>query len=227
MTLRIPGSWSKPLENELGQPYFEALDRFVEEERARAEIYPPPDLVFAALEATPFDRVKVVLLGQDPYHGPGQAHGFAFSVEPGVAVPPSLVNVWKELGTDIGAKAPGHGSLRAWADQGVLLLNTVLTVRKGEPGSHARRGWEKLTDAAIRALSDRERPVVFLLLGAYAKKKTKLIDGTRHRIIEGVHPSPLSAHAGFFGSKPFSRVDEALRSLGESPIDWRVPPDAV
>ncbi|HVY47135.1 MAG TPA: uracil-DNA glycosylase [Minicystis sp.] len=218
----LPPSWRAALGGELEAPYFAELRRFVAVERAAGPVYPPDDVVFAAFGRTPLDRVKVVLLGQDPYHGEGQAHGLALSVRPGVAAPPSLVNLFKELEADLAIPRPAHGSLAAWAERGVLLLNAVLTVRAGAPGSHAKRGWEAFTDAAIRAVDARARPAVFLLLGAAAKKKARLVDRARHRVVEAAHPSPLSAHAGFFGSKPFSRVNAALRELGEDPIDFRL-----
>jgi uracil-DNA glycosylase len=198
------------------------MEAFVDAERARGAVYPSEPDVFAALAHTPLDRVKVVLLGQDPYHGEGQAHGLAFSVRPGVAPPPSLANLMKELERDVGCARVDHGCLEAWADRGVLLLNTVLTVRAGEPGSHAKKGWEKLTDAVIRVVDARPRPAVFLLLGAPARKKAALVDRARHRVIEGVHPSPLSASQGFFGSKPFSAVNRALTEMAEEPIDWQL-----
>ena len=203
-------------------PSFAALEAFVDAERARGAVYPPAAEVFAAFERTPFDAVKVVLLGQDPYHGEGQAHGLALSVRPGVARPPSLANLFKELASDAGIAAPDHGCLEDWADRGVLLLNTVLTVRAKQPGSHAKKGWEALTDGVIRALDARPRPLVFLLLGGPARKKAGLVDRSRHRIVEAVHPSPLSAHQGFFGSRPFSAVNAALAELGEEPIDFRL-----
>lgn len=204
------------------RPSLRQLAAFVADERARGAVYPRDDLVFAALELTPFDAVDVVLLGQDPYHGPGQAHGLALSVEPGVAPPPSLVNVFKELEADVGVRRPDNGSLEPWARRGVLLLNAALTVRDGEPGSHAA-AWEPITDAIIRAIDARARPSVFVLWGAHARKKAALVDRARHRVVEGMHPSPLSASRGFFGSKPFSAIDAALRSLGRSPMDWSLP----
>lgn len=195
------------------------LARFVDAERACARVFPPAGRVFAALESTPFESVRVVLLGQDPYHGEGQAHGLAFSVPRGVRKPPSLANLLKELEADLGLRAPPHGSLEAWAARGVLLLNTVLTVREGEAGSHAGRGWEQVTDAVIDALVARARPVVFALFGAHAQKKAKRI-GPPHRLVLGVHPSPLSAHRGFFGSRPFSAIDAALVAIGDAKMDW-------
>ncbi|MEY9864464.1 uracil-DNA glycosylase [Catenulispora sp. GAS73] len=218
----IPASWAPVLAAETEQPYFADLEAFLKNERAEHQVFPPEDEVFAALEATPYQDVKVVLIGQDPYHDDGQAHGMCFSVRPGVRIPPSLRNMYKELDTDLGIPPVKHGYLKAWADQGVLLLNTVLTVRAHEPASHKDRGWEKFTDAVIKDVSAREKPVVFVLWGAHAKKKAKLIDSSRHAIVQGAHPSPLSAKL-FFGSKPFSAVNEALANFGQEPIDWRLP----
>jgi len=218
----IPASWAPVLAAETEQPYFADLEAFLKTERAEHQVFPPEDEVFAALAATPYQDVKVVLIGQDPYHDDGQAHGMCFSVRPGVRIPPSLRNMYKELETDLGIPPVKHGYLQAWADQGVLLLNTVLTVRAHEPASHKDRGWEKFTDAVIKDVSAREKPVVFVLWGAHAKKKAKLIDTSRHAIVEGAHPSPLSAKK-FFGSKPFSAVNEALEKFGQEPVDWRLP----
>ncbi|WP_194924825.1 uracil-DNA glycosylase [Catenulispora pinisilvae] len=218
----IPASWAPVLAAETEQPYFADLEAFLKTERAEHQVFPPEDEVFAALEATPYQDVKVVLIGQDPYHDDGQAHGMCFSVRPGVRIPPSLRNMYKEMDTDLGIAPVKHGYLKAWADQGVLLLNTVLTVRAHEPASHKDRGWEKFTDAVIKDVSAREKPVVFVLWGAHAKKKAKLIDATRHAIVQGAHPSPLSAKL-FFGSKPFSAVNEALAGFGQEPIDWQLP----
>ena len=224
MTLpELPPSWARVLSVETEAPYYAELVAFIAAERARGPVYPPEDKVFAAFELAAFEDIEVLLLGQDPYHGPGQAHGVALSVQPGVAFPPSLANMLKELAADIGCATPDNGCLSPWARQGVLLLNAVLTVRDGEAGSHANKGWEKLTDAVIRALNDRPRPLVFLLWGNHARKKAKLIDVSRHRVIEGVHPSPLSAHAGFFGSRPYSAVNRALTDLGRPAIDWVLP----
>ncbi|WP_019548800.1 uracil-DNA glycosylase [Streptomyces sulphureus] len=218
----LPASWREVLAEEVEQPYFAELCEFVEQERAAGPVYPPQEEVFAALEATPYDRVKVLLLGQDPYHGEGQGHGLCFSVRPGVRVPPSLRNIHRELRDDLGHPVPDNGSLTHWAEQGVLLLNTVLTVRAGEANSHKGQGWERFTDAVIGAVAARERPAVFVLWGNHAKKKAKLIDTERHAIIEGAHPSPLSARR-FFGSRPFSAVDKALAEQGHAPVDWRLP----
>jgi uracil-DNA glycosylase len=218
----IPAAWQDVLADEAAAPYFAALEQFVTAERAAHQVFPPQDEVFAALEATAYDEVKVVLLGQDPYHDDGQAHGMCFSVRPGVKIPPSLRNMYKELNADLGVPVASHGYLRAWAEQGVLLLNTVLTVRAHEAASHKGRGWETFTDAVIRAVVERERPAVFVLWGAHAKKKAALIDTTRHRVIQGAHPSPLSARM-FFGSRPFSKTNAALEELGHTPVDWALP----
>ena len=184
---------------------------------------PPNDEVFAALHLTPYADVRVLILGQDPYHGPGQAHGLCFSVRRGVAAPPSLVNIFKELTSDLGLAAPRHGNLDAWAGQGVLLLNTTLTVRAHQAASHQGKGWERFTDAVISAVDEKEEQVVFILWGASARKKRTLIDTTRHVVIESAHPSPLSASNGFFGSRPFSRTNEALAAAGRAPVDWALP----
>lgn len=216
-------SWAKAVGAELQKPYFQELSTFVKEQRASANVFPPEAEVFSAFQRTPFEKVKVLLLGQDPYHGPGQAHGLSFSVKPGISLPPSLVNMYKELKTDQGHTPPDHGCLLPWADQGVLMINAVLTVRQAEPNSHAGKGWESFTDAVIKALNARPEPVVFLLWGGYAKKKAKLIKGSQHKVIEGTHPSPLSAHMGFFGSRPYHQVNEALKAVNQSPIDWKLP----
>lgn len=217
---RLPTSWRKVLADQFSQPYFTALAEFVAAERSSHTIYPREENVFAAYELTPFERVRVLILGQDPYHGPNQAHGLCFSVDPGTPIPPSLGNVFRELERDLGIARPAHGCLREWAQQGVLLLNAVLTVRDGEPNSHKNRGWEKFTDATIQALVARPAPVIFLLWGGYAQKKRRWIDLERHRILEAAHPSPLSVHQGFFGSRPFSRVNAILAEWGETPISW-------
>lgn len=218
----LPPSWNAVLALEFEKPYFKELELFVDRERKEHQVFPPEDDVLNAFKATPFDEVKVVLLGQDPYHDDGQAHGMCFSVRPGIKPPPSLVNMFKELKNDLGCKIPNNGYLEPWARQGVLLLNAVLTVQAHKANSHKNRGWEKFTDAAIQAINDQHDPVVFLLWGAYAQKKGKLIDPEKHRAITGAHPSPLSAKM-FFGSKPFSATNEALRELGEEPIDWQIP----
>jgi uracil-DNA glycosylase len=220
---RLPADWKKVLKDVLGGPEFAELEAFVAEERHEHTVYPSEEDLFSAFRLTPYEKVEVLLLGQDPYHGPGQAHGLAFSVQPGVKPPPSLVNVFKELQSDLGVPKPKDGSLIPWAQQGVLLLNAVLTVRQGEPNSHAGHGWEHFTDAVIQKVSDKTEPVVFILWGSYAQKKKALIDASRHVILEGVHPSPLSAKKGFFGSKPFSRANAALEKAGREPIDWALP----
>jgi len=186
-------------------------------------VYPSEEELFSAFRLTPYDEVKVLLLGQDPYHGPGQAHGLAFSVQPGVKPPPSLVNIFKELQSDLGLPKPKDGSLVPWSKQGVLLLNAVLTVREGQANAHEGKGWERFTDAVIQKVSDKKEPVVFLLWGSYAQKKEALIDTSRHVILKAPHPSPLSAKRGFFGSKPFRLINEALEKAGRGPIDWRLP----
>lgn len=219
MKLPLPRSWQAHVGAELEKPYFHTLRDFVDGERRRATVYPPEGEVFTALELTPYDRVKVMILGQDPYHGPGQAHGLAFSVRPGVRPPPSLANIFKELKAEMGCPVPKNGSLVPWAEQGVLLLNAVLTVRDGEPNSHKGRGWETFTDAVIRALAQRPDPVVFVLWGGYAAKKEALI-GAPHFIHKSAHPSPLSAKRGFFGSTPFTIINRELQRAGHAPVEW-------
>jgi uracil-DNA glycosylase len=227
MITYLPPSWQPILAQETNQAYFISLQAFLEQERAKQTVYPPEQDVFNALHLTPYQSVKVLLLGQDPYHDEGQAHGLAFSVRPGVKPPPSLVNMFKELQADLGCTIPKHGCLQSWASQGVLLLNTVLTVRAHQPASHQRKGWETFTDSIIRALNQRAEPVVFVLWGNHAKKKLSLIDGQRHPVISGVHPSPLSAHNGFFGSRPYSQINACLEKLGQSPINWQLPENAI
>jgi uracil-DNA glycosylase len=222
MHLQLPPDWKAVLADELKKPYFEKLTEFVRREREEHNVYPPENDVFNAFKLTLYKQVKVLLLGQDPYHDEGQAHGLCFSVKPGVKPPPSLLNVFKELHPDQGCKIPNNGYLVPWAEQGVMLLNAVLTVRAHKPTSHKDKGWETFTDAVIRALNERERPIVFLLWGAYAQKKIKLIDTERHRIVTAAHPSPLS-YKKFLGSKCFSAVNQALEELGETPIDWQLP----
>lgn len=217
--------WNPVLKAELAKPYFAELRAFVDEERRRGPVFPPADEVFAALHLTPYSEVKVLILGQDPYHGPGQAHGLCFSVRPGVEVPPSLVNIHKELESDLGIAPPGHGNLDAWARQGVLLLNATLTVRARQAASHQGKGWETFTDAVIDAVNAKPERVVFVLWGSSARRKRALVDTSRHVVIESPHPSPLSAHRGFFGSRPFSRANEALVAAGREPVDWRIPED--
>jgi uracil-DNA glycosylase len=219
----LPGDWSAVLRDVLESSSFKELERFVEGERRRHTIYPSEADLFSAFRLAPYERVRVLVLGQDPYHGAGQAHGLAFSVQPGVTPPPSLVNIFKELESDLGIPRSSHGCLVRWAEQGVLLLNAVLTVREAQPNSHAGCGWEQFTDAVIQKVSAKQEHVVFLLWGLYARKKVKLIDTQRHTIIESPHPSPLAAANGFFGSHPFSRINEALMLHGQEPIDWRLP----
>lgn len=215
----IPDGWPA-LRAERKRPYFEALESYLDRERAEATVYPPRDRVFRALELTPRAAVRVVLIGQDPYHGPGQAHGLAFSVAPGVAKPPSLRNLFKELHDDLGLPIPKGGDLSPWARRGVLLLNAVLTVRAGEPGSHRGAGWAAFTDAVIEAVAEGCRPVVFLLLGNRAREKAAGVGGSGHGVIEAPHPSPLSAYRGFFGSRIFSRANRFLKDAGREPVDW-------
>jgi uracil-DNA glycosylase len=212
--------WNPILRGEFDKPYWRALQQFVSAERQRHAVYPPHPDVFAALHLTPYADTRVLILGQDPYHGPKQAHGLCFSVPEGIAVPPSLANIHRELADDLGVPVPRHGSLEAWARQGVLLLNATLTVRAGQAGSHQGKGWEIFTDEVISAVDAKPEHVVFVLWGSYARKKRALVDASRHTIIESPHPSPLSAHNGFFGSKPFSRANAALVAHGQPPIDW-------
>jgi len=226
MSKKILGNdWAPLLEGEFAKPYYGELRAFLKEEYQTQIIHPNMDDIFNALHFTPYEKVKVVILGQDPYHGPNQAHGLSFSVQPGIAPPPSLKNMYKELKEDLGCPIPNHGYLKQWADEGVLLLNTVLTVRDGKAHSHRNKGWETFTDQVIRLISDREKPAVFVLWGRPAQSKKALIDTSRHVIIESPHPSPLSASRGFFGSRPFSKANEALSSLGERPINWCLEPN--
>jgi uracil-DNA glycosylase len=223
MQKHLPGSWIDAMHGEFEKPYFAKLEEFVDRERTLHTVFPPEKDVFNALEYTPYDEVTVLLLGQDPYHDDGQAHGLCFSVRPGVKPPPSLANMFKELRDDLGCKVPNNGYLAPWARQGLLMLNAVLTVRAHMPNSHKGKGWETFTDAVIRAVSAKDEPVVFVLWGGYARKKVPLIDAERHTIIESAHPSPLSARNGFFGSKPFSKINRTLREAGKSEIDWQIP----
>lgn len=216
----IGNGWDKYLEEERTKPYFQKLEQNVKAEYARYRVFPPFDLIYAALKTVDYDQVKVVILGQDPYHGEGQANGLAFAVSDGVPLPPSLINIFKELSSDIGCQPPACGTLLGWAKQGVLLLNTVLSVRSGMPQSHAELGWQTFTDAVISALNKRARPVAFILWGANAIAKKNLIDA-RHFIVCSPHPSPLSASRGFFGSRPFSKVNAFLSENGFDPIDWK------
>jgi uracil-DNA glycosylase len=215
--------WNPLLREQFEEDYWRELQAFVRSERERHTVYPPHDEVFSALHLTPYADVKVLILGQDPYHGPGQAHGLCFSVRPGVETPPSLVNIFAELESDLGCPVPAHGNLDHWARQGVLLLNATLTVRARQAASHQRKGWETFTDRVIEVVNDKPERVVFVLWGASARKKTALVDRSRHAVIESPHPSPLSAHRGFFGSKPFSRANDALRDAGRDPVDWCIP----
>jgi uracil-DNA glycosylase len=216
----LHNDWAPLLDQEFGKPYYSKLLEFLEEEYHTQEIHPGRDQIFNALHLTPYAGVRAVILGQDPYHGPGQAHGLSFSVQPGVPKPPSLLNIFKELKDDLGYEIPNHGCLTEWAERGVLLLNTVLTVREDQPNSHKGRGWETFTDQVIRCLNDKETPVVFILWGSHAQKKAELLD--KHPVIRAPHPSPLSAHRGFFGSRPFSKTNGYLRESGLPEIDWRI-----
>jgi uracil-DNA glycosylase len=220
MEVKIEASWKKALKEEFEKPYFETLANFVKWEYEIGTVYPPAKFIFNAFDCTPFDQVKVVILGQDPYHGPNQAHGLAFSVTDQVPTPPSLVNIYKEIKSDLGKDIPPSGNLERWAKQGVLLLNATLTVRASQAGSHQNQGWEQFTDAVIKTLSDQKEHLVFLLWGSYAQKKGTVIDTSKHLILKSVHPSPLSAYNGFFGGKHFSQTNDYLKSHGLEPIDW-------
>ncbi len=222
MSVNLHESWKKRLAAEFEKPYFAALSAFVREQYTTKgkRIYPAPKNIFAALDAVPFDDVRVVILGQDPYHGPGQAHGLSFSVPDGVQIPPSLQNIYKEIRSDLGIEPPRNGNLSGWAAQGVLLLNAMLTVEAGRAGSHQGKGWEEFTDAVIRAINDGREGVVFMLWGSYAQKKGAHIDRKRHLVLTAPHPSPLSAYAGFFGCKHFSKANAYLRQRGQQEIDW-------
>ncbi len=221
--INLHENWLGILQNEFSKPYMKKLDTFLTNEtKAGKTIYPRPEEYFAALNATPFDKVSVVLLGQDPYHGPGQAHGLSFSVQAGVKTPPSLRNMFKEMLADLELEQPNCGYLMPWANQGVLLLNAVLTVEKGKAGSHQGKGWELFTDAIIASLNEDRDGLIFLLWGSYAQKKGRMIDRNKHHVFEAPHPSPLSAHRGFFGSKHFSKVNKTLASMGKQPINWQL-----
>jgi uracil-DNA glycosylase len=215
-------SWKHVLSAEFKQPYFRELTDFVREEYKTRTVFPPAKDMFNALKATPYEAANVLILGQDPYHNAGQAHGLCFSVLPGMRCPPSLMNIFKELEADLGIKSPKDGYLQKWAEQGVLLLNSILTVRAHSPGSHKGKGWETFTDAVLRALDAREKPVVFVLWGKYARDKKALISQPRHTVIESSHPSPMSAHDGFLGSRPFSKINQALVKNGLPEIDWQL-----
>jgi uracil-DNA glycosylase len=218
----LPASWHTALSDEFRQPYWTNLQEFLAKEREGFTIFPAEEEVFTAFHFTPLESVRVLILGQDPYPGEGQAHGLSFSVKPGIKIPASLRNMYQELKDDLGIEPAKAGHLANWANQGVLMLNAVLTVRAGEANSHKGKGWEVFTDAVIRAVNAKSEPVVFVLWGGNAQKKLKLIDGSRHTIVQSAHPSPLSAHNGFFGSKPFSKINAALVANGIEPIDWRV-----
>ena len=214
-------SWQQVLGDELEQPYMRQLRVFLKAEKAAGKIiYPPGPLIFNAFNHTPFDQVRVVIIGQDPYHGPGQPHGLSFSVQNGIRLPPSLVNIFKEVEADLGIPMSGSGDLTPWADQGVLLLNATLTVEQASAGSHQKKGWEQFTDAAIRILNERREGLVFVLWGSYAQKKGAMIDQNKHLVLKSVHPSPLSAHRGFFGQRQFSTINQYLSQQGQLPINW-------
>ena len=219
--IRLESSWKSRLQDEFRQPYMDQLRAFLlQRKRQGAVIYPPGPMIFNALNSTPFEQVKVVILGQDPYHGPGQAHGLCFSVPDGVPIPPSLANIYAEIEQDTGLKSPGSGNLRRWAVQGVLLLNAVLTVERGRAGAHQGKGWERFTDRVVKALNDGRDGLVFMLWGSYAMKKGAAIDRARHLVLTAPHPSPLSAHRGFFGCRHFTRANRYLQEHGRKPIDW-------
>jgi uracil-DNA glycosylase len=222
--VKLNSAWLAHLESEFGQDYMQSLRQFLRNEKSRGkQIFPPGEQIFNALNTTPLDSVKVVILGQDPYHGPGQAHGLCFSVLPGVAVPPSLKNIFKELKDDLGVPIPSHGNLQSWAEQGVLLLNAVLTVEKAMAASHQGKGWEQFTDRVVEVVNQSKEQVVFLLWGSYAQKKGLIIDRKRHNVLQSTHPSPLSAYRGFLGCQHFSQVNQYLEKTGQQPIDWTLP----
>lgn len=224
-TIKLHESWRAALADQFAAPYMQGLKAFLEAEKAAGKrIFPKGSDYFRALDLTPLDQVKVLILGQDPYHGEGQAHGLCFSVQPGVRTPPSLVNIYKEMESDLGIARAGHGFLEHWARQGVLLLNSVLTVEMGRAASHQGKGWELFTDAIVRLVAQKEEPVVFLLWGAYAQRKAGFVDQSRHLILKSAHPSPLSAHNGFLGSRPFSQANAFLEAQGRGGIDWALPP---
>lgn len=223
MNVKIEPGWAKVLKPEFEKPYFEGIVKFLKEEKAAGKIiYPPGPEIFSAFTLTPFEQVKAVLIGQDPYHGAGQAHGLCFSVRKGVTVPPSLVNMYKELKADLDIDPPNHGFLQQWAEQGLLMLNASLTVEAGKPMSHSKIGWEQFTDAVIRTISDQKEGVVFLLWGKFAQQKEALIDTSKHFVLKAAHPSPFSATAGFFGSRPFSQTNKLLKQQGKEPINWQL-----
>lgn len=220
MDVKIEESWKTRLKDEFQKDYFLKLTAFIKEEYKTKTVYPPGSLIFNSFNLCPFDKVKAIIIGQDPYHGPGQAHGLCFSVRDGVGFPPSLLNIFKEIETDIGTVRPSSGNLERWAAQGVLLLNATLTVRADQAGSHQKKGWEDFTDAAIKILNDEKTNLVFFLWGTYAQKKCETIDETKHLVLKSVHPSPLSASRGFFGNKHFSRCNDYLKKNGKEPINW-------
>ena len=222
MDVQIEQSWKQHLAPEFEKPYFVKLTKFVRQEYRTTTCYPPGKLIFNAFNLCPYDKAKVVIIGQDPYHGPGQAHGLCFSVNDGVPFPPSLQNIFKEIQTDLGTPVPQSGNLTRWAEQGVLLLNATLTVRAHQAGSHQRQGWEEFTDAAIRVLNEQDRPMVFMLWGRPAQMKRSMLNNPKHLILEAPHPSPLSAYRGFFGCKHFSKTNEFLVANGLEPIDWQI-----
>lgn len=220
MNVKIETSWKELLKDEFEKDYFKQLTDFVKTEYSSGTVYPPGSQIFRAFDFCPVDDVKVVIIGQDPYHGPGQANGLCFSVAEGVPFPPSLLNIFKELQSDLGKEIPPHGSLERWAKQGVLLLNATLTVRARQAGSHQKKGWEQFTDAAIQKLAEAKAGLVFMLWGAYAQNKGAIIDKERHYVIQSPHPSPFAAHRGFFGSKPFSKTNDFLKAYGQAEISW-------
>lgn len=223
-TIKMHPSWLEPLRPQFDLPYMQTLKTFLQEERrAGKQIFPPGPQIFNSFNTTPLDAVRVVILGQDPYHGPGQAHGLSFSVPPGVRIPPSLLNMFKEIERDLGIPIPAHGCLQAWAERGVLLLNATLTVESGQAGSHQGKGWEPFTDEVIRVLNQEREGLVFMLWGSYAQKKGRIIDARRHRVLQSPHPSPLSAHRGFMGNGHFSQANQYLLSRGAAPVDWSLP----
>lgn len=223
--MTFKNDWQEQLQEEFEKPYFLQLREFLKKEYAEQKIYPAMENIFNALHRTNYQNTKVVIIGQDPYHGAGQAHGLSFSVQPDVKVPPSLKNIYKELHADLGCTIPEHGFLQKWAEEGVLLLNNVLTVREKTPQSHQGQGWEILTDQVIQRLNEREKPIVFMLWGKHAQEKGKLVTNNHHYIIQSPHPSPFSAHRGFFGSRPFSEANRFLKSIGEEEVDWQLPMD--
>ena len=221
--VKIEKSWYNELEEEFKKDYFDNLRKFIMHEKSQFKVFPRSSQIFSAFNLTPIDKVKLVIIGQDPYHGPGQAHGLCFSVQPGVKIPPSLLNIYKELKTDLDFEIPKHGNLEYWAEQGVFLINATLTVRANAAGSHQNKGWEIFTDTVISKLNDKCNNLVFLLWGRYAQAKEKNIDPSKHLVLKAAHPSPLSAYNGFFGCKHFSKSNDYLQKLGKTPIDWQIP----